>query len=238
MFLEFVIYFFVQMEVYMNAFHLKIIAVISMLFDHVGYFLNSGNFTFANYLGRLAFPIFAFQISEGYIHTKNLKKYLSRLGIFALISQIPFMLFEYSIGFDYTLNIFFTLFLGLLCIIAFDKLDNKFLSLLIIFVLCFIGEYIKVDYGYWGILLILLFFVFKNNKLLMVLSFLLMCIYKYLPYLINYNFHYAYIIITIATFTSIIPILLYNGKLGLKTKYLLYIFYPLHLLILYIGSLI
>ena len=91
----------------MNAFHLKIIAVISMLFDHVGYFLNSGNFTFANYLGRLAFPIFAFQISEGYIHTKNLKKYLSRLGIFALISQIPFMLFEYSIGFDYTLNIFF-----------------------------------------------------------------------------------------------------------------------------------
>lgn len=221
----------------MTSIMLKILACVTMLIDHVGYVVY-GTTSWFNYIGRFAFTIFAFQISEGYIHTKNLKKYLSRLGIFALISQIPFMLFEYSIGFDYTLNIFFTLFLGLLCIIAFDKLDNKFLSLLIIFVLCFIGEYIKVDYGYWGILLILLFFVFKNNKLLMVLSFLLMCIYKYLPYLINYNFHYAYIIITIATFTSIIPILLYNGKLGLKTKYLLYIFYPLHLLILYIGSLI
>ena len=173
----------------MNSFYLKIIAVISMLFDHVGYFLHSGNFSFFNYLGRFAFPIFAFQISEGYLHTRNLKKYLFRLGIFALISQIPFMLFEYSIGFDYTLNIFFTLFLGLLCIISFDRINNKLLSILVILILLFIGEYIKVDYGYWGILLILLFFIFKNNKILMTISFFIMCIYKYLPYLINYHFH-------------------------------------------------
>ena len=222
----------------MNSFYLKIIAVISMLFDHVGYFLHSGNFSFFNYLGRFAFPIFAFQISEGYLHTRNLKKYLFRLGIFALISQIPFMLFEYSIDFDYTLNIFFTLFLGLLCIISFDRINNKLLSILVILILLFIGEYIKVDYGYWGILLILLFFIFKNNKILMTISFFIMCIYKYLPYLINYNFHYIYILLTLSTFCSIIPILFYNGKLGLKTKYLLYIFYPLHLLILYIGSII
>lgn len=222
----------------MNSFHLKIMAVISMLCDHLGYFIYSGNFSFFNYLGRLAFPIFAFQISEGYLHTRNLKKYLFRLAIFAFISQIPFMLFEYSVGFNYTLNIFFTLFFGLLCIIAYDKIDNKFFSLLIIFLLCFIGEYIQVDYGYWGILLILLFFIFKNNKILMILSFLLMSIYKYWSFLITDHFYYVHVLLVIFTFSAILPILFYNGKLGLKTKYLLYVFYPLHLLILFFGSLI
>ena len=88
----------------MSAFGLKIIAIITMIIDHLGYAI-FGEFSFFNYIGRIAFPIFAFQISEGYIHTKNLKKYFLRLFLFAIISQIPFMLFHSIISDQFYLNI-------------------------------------------------------------------------------------------------------------------------------------
>ena len=94
----------------MSAFVLKIIAVITMTCDHVSYLI-FGGFSFLNYIGRIAFPIFAYQITEGYIHTHNLKKYFFRLFIFALVSQIPFMLFTSIISPKFHLNIFFTLLL-------------------------------------------------------------------------------------------------------------------------------
>ena len=76
----------------MSSFILKLIAIFSMTCDHISYLI-FGRFSFLNYIGRFAFPIFAYQITEGYIHTSNLKKYFLRLLVFALISQIPFMLF-------------------------------------------------------------------------------------------------------------------------------------------------
>ena len=92
----------------MSSFVLKIIAMTTMLTDHLGdSIFNYANFM--NVIGRIAFPIFAFQISEGYIHTKNLKKYFLRLFVFALISQAPFMLFLSMFSSGFTLNIFFTL---------------------------------------------------------------------------------------------------------------------------------
>ena len=97
----------------MSSFVLKIIAVITMFIDHLGYTI-FGKFSYLNYIGRISFPVFAFQISEGYIHTKNLKKYFLRLFLFAVISQIPFMLFHSIISDTFYLNIFFTLLLGLL----------------------------------------------------------------------------------------------------------------------------
>ena len=109
----------------MTSFVLKIIALITMFIDHSGYVF-VGSFSFCNFIGRIAFPIFAFQISEGYKHTKNLKKYFLRLGIFALISQIPFSLFsfKYHGGNILILNVFFTLFLGLLSIYLYDYINN------------------------------------------------------------------------------------------------------------------
>lgn len=68
-----------------SSFTLKIIAIIFMLCDHFGDAILKP-FSFFNVLGRIAFPIFAFQLTEGYIHTKNLKKYFKRLIIFAIIS--------------------------------------------------------------------------------------------------------------------------------------------------------
>ena len=81
----------------MTSFVLKIIALISMFCDHFGDAFVK-HFSFLNLIGRIAFPIFAFQISEGFSHTHNLKNYFIRLGAFALISQIPFSLFNYIIS--------------------------------------------------------------------------------------------------------------------------------------------
>lgn len=221
----------------MTAFTLKMIALVSMCIDHLGYFLYKGLSNF-NYIGRLAFPIFAYQITEGYEHTRDLKKYFLRLFLFSLISQIPFMLFLQSVNISpMRLNIFFTLFLGLLCILVYDKFKHKLASIALIALIAVLGELLRVDYGYWGVLLIFVFYLCKNNKLLMAFAFLGMCLIEYF-YGIFINFNLTSALLCLFTFLSIVPILLYNGKLGLKTKRLLYVFYPGHLLVLWIASLI
>lgn len=215
-----------------SSFALKIIAVICMLCDHFGDAIIKP-FSFFNVVGRIAFPIFAFQITEGYIHTKDLKKYFKRLIIFAILSQIPFMLFLSTFTSPFTLNIFFTLLLGLLSIYIYNKISNKFLAIVIGIIISILAEIINVDYGAWGIIIIMIFYIFKDKKIIMSLLYILSCFIKYLPYLLKYNFHYIYLLLLLGTAFSIFFIIAYNGKQGKKIKYFLYIFYPLHMLILY-----
>lgn len=235
----------------MTSFVLKIIAMISMFCDHFGYAF-MGYFSYFNYIGRIAFPIFAFQISEGFTHTKNLKKYFLRLLAFAFISQIPFYLFlqKFIPNTIDELNIFFTLLLGLLSIIIYDyfsKVENQelnyklfgipFKNLIgIVFALfiAYIGELLKVDYGFWGIIVIFAFYLLKNKKLAMIICYITLCIIRYGINIFLYGFHIEYIYRALATMLPIIFIWLYNGKQGYKIKYLLYLFYPLHLLLLYL----
>lgn len=221
----------------MSSFVLKIIAIVTMFIDHIGYAI-FGKFSFFNYIGRIAFPIFAFQISEGYIHTRNLKKYFLRLFIFALISQIPFMLFYKLISNTFELNIFFTLLLGLACIYIYDKSKYKFTSIILSIVIGIIAEFSHCDYGFYGVAIILLFYIFKNNISLASIAFILATTIKYLIIIFKYGLYDAYIYLLICTIIPIIFINLYNGKKGKDTKYLLYLFYPIHLLLIYGISLI
>ncbi len=220
----------------MSSFVLKLVALISMLFDHTSYYLFRNNFSAFNLIGRLAFPIFSFQLTEGFIHTKSKKKYAIRLLVFAIISQIPFMLFRTKyINSDFSLNIFFTLLLGLICIWIYNK--NKIYGIISLFAISAISELIKCDYGMYGILIIFIFYIFKEKRFLMNISFIIVTIIKYLSHIIiiplKMNYIYAYISLCIFTIISIIFINFYNKKEGPKMKYLFYIFYPLHLLLLY-----
>ncbi len=234
----------------MTSFILKIIAIISMAIDHIGiaYFKYT---TSMNVIGRIAFPIFAFQISEGYTHTKNLKKYFFRLFLFALISQIPFFLFESLFMEDYSLNIFFTLFFGLLCIFIYDKICNSshhiskkkwldislkyILAFTVIFFIGILAQVCNFDYGFFGIAIIFLFYFFRNHKVLMAISFILACIINYLPNIIKYPQYIGiYSQLCLFTILPIIFICMYNKKQGKKIKYFLYAFYPIHLLLIYI----
>ena len=235
----------------MTSFILKIIALSTMFCDHFGYALFH-HFSSLNYIGRIAFPIFAFQISQGFKYTKNLKKYCIRILAFALISQIPFSLYLHKFlpSSDSTLNIFFTLFFGLGAIIIynhFEKQESKeynykilgasykyILGLMFVLFIAYIGELIHVDYGFWGVIVIFSFYLFRNNKIATAISYIAICACKYGFNILQYGFYIEYIYLMLATISPIILISLYNGKQGYKIKYLLYLFYPLHLLALYL----
>lgn len=232
----------------MTSFILKCIAIITMFIDHasISYIKYT---TLFNVIGRIAFPIFAFQISQGYIHTKNLKKYFLRLFLFAIISQIPFMLFDSLFTNSFTFNIFGTLFVGLLSIFLYDKISNcnfkftnninvntiiaKIFAFIPAILLAILAEICHFDYGFFGIAIIFLFYIFKNDKIGMIIFYTVACIIKYGINIITYGYHYLYILLCLGTILPIIFILLYNGKQGHKIKYFLYAFYPIHLIILY-----
>lgn len=218
----------------MTSFILKIIGIITMLFDHIGDAI-IGRFSFFNLIGRIAFPIFAFQAVQGYIHTKNFKKHMLKLFIFACISQIPFMLFLSTFTEEiFTLNIFFTLFLGLLALFIYDKCKNKILGFLFVILTSILAYFIHVDYGAFGILLMFCFYFFRNKKISMAIVTIILSFFNYLPNIIaTPTIWYIYVQCIIFTSISLIFILFYNKKEGPKSKYFFYIFYPLHLLILY-----
>lgn len=233
----------------MSAFALKIIALISMACDHSSYVL-FGHFSFLNYIGRIAFPIFAFQISEGYIHTKDLKKYLLRLFVFALISQAPFLLFTSIYSSSHNLNIFFTLFLGLITITIFDKLNklnctNKYMhylynliGLVSVVIIGIIATTLHCDYSFYGVAIIFVFYLFKKHKVLMNFAFIVCTIVYYLKSLLYSSHFEIYLLIIAFTCLSLVFINLYNNKKGKDTKYFLYLFYPIHLLILWVITLL
>ena len=162
--------------------------------------------------------------------------YFLRLLIFALVSQIAFMLFRISIGLtNFELNIFFTLLLGLSSITIYDKIkqkyNNKYLGILPVILLIILGQILKCDYGWYGVAIIFLFYLFKDNKVYMNIGIITTIIIKYLSDYIHIpNIYQLYF--SISAMYSLLFINLYNNKKGKNIKYLLYIFYPLHLIIL------
>lgn len=221
----------------MSSFILKVFACVCMLCDHFSnaFFRTT---TFLNYIGRFSFTIFCFQIVQGYIHTHDIKKYITRLIIFAFIAQIPFMLF-YHVFFDtFGINVIFTLLFGLITILIYDKY-NKFVGCSFCLLLGVIAQACHFDYGFFGVFIIFMFYVLRNYKLPMVLTFIVSAFLKYyiplimrgLPTSILFSIN-KYSMLMYFTLLSIIPVLFYNGKKGKDAKYLFYIFYPVHLLIL------
>ena len=143
---------------------------------------------------------------------------------------------------------FFTLFLGLLSIFLYDYIIklfkkkeitstsfflDKIIGILVVLLIAYIAELLNTDYGFWGVIVTFMFYLFKNDKLAKIISFITLCIIKYGIQIISYGYNLAYVLLCIFTILPIIFICLYNGKQGKKIKYLLYLFYPTHLLLLY-----
>lgn len=225
----------------MTGFILKNIALVTMVLDHIKYAIPEASTFITQYFGRISYPIFAFLITEGVVHTSDLKKYYKRLLIFACISQIPFMLFRTLVSDKLLLNIMFTFLFAITGIIIFEDLKSRkkcplffriiLISLNFIFILI-MGTYVSVDYGWYGIAVVWIFYLFRDKKILRTfLFFLLVFIYYLFAYHLNINsIDYLKVV-----FTSIpgILVLFYNGKEGIKLKYFFYLFYPIHLLIIY-----
>ncbi|MGE5329663.1 MAG: TraX family protein [Deltaproteobacteria bacterium] len=203
----------------MSSFVIKVMACVFMLIDHVG-FMFFPNEAILKTIGRLAFPLFAWQVSVGCKHTSNIKNYIARLCIFALISQIPFMLAVTP----NKLNIFFTLVFGACCIYIYLKLNNKFISLFAILPIIIASEFLKCDYGAYGVVTIFLFYIFFDKKAFVWVSQFVVTVIYSLAGLVP---------IQIYSLIALGPISLYNGRKGPQAKYVFYIFYPAHLLVLY-----
>lgn len=221
----------------MNRNVLKIIAVITMLIDHVGAHLFP-NITILRWIGRLAFPIFAYFIAEGMKYTRSRTKYVLLLSLCAVVSQVP-----YGLVFGWKrLNIIFTFLISILMIYLLETYKKhellKMISLIILSVLlCLCDLFGVVDYGVFGVLLVLVFYFIKDKNLSLCLG--AAC----LTFITLRNCLFSgFTVETIKQMASLlaIPVLyFYNNQKGrVNLKYLFYSFYPLHLLAIYLIGII
>ena len=222
---------------------LKIIACISMLIDHAtlilwhefrGYIVSLDYDSIMIYeklyhvgrsIGRLAFPIFCFLLVEGFFHTKSMVKYIIRLFIMALVSEHAFNLLASGTHFDpENQNVFFTLVVSLVTIWLLDTARKRFadrpdiisvLTIVITGLGCLLAYKIDSDYDYKGVLAVTIIYLLHESRILTCLATALTFTWE--PWAIP----------------SVIPIFLYNGKRGLRLKYLFYAFYPLHIYLVY-----
>lgn len=225
----------------MSSFTLKIIAIATMLIDHIGFLGESILgvnhpaaivFRIMRCVGRISMPLFIFMIAEGCTHTRDIKKYMRSLFIFAIISEIPFDIFVnsahqitqnsppklYTFGMQ---NVFFTLLIGVIAVFLYQKILTtklKWLAFLPVIPLMLLAEVMNTDYGWIGVLGIFIVYIMPN---------------KYLKLLALTAVITASILgkpIEMAVgFVSVLLVLLYNGKRGYNIKWFFYWFYPIHI---------
>lgn len=208
-----------------NTFILKWIAIISMLIDHMGAVLFPQSI-WMRYVGRLAFPIFAYLLVEGFMYTKDVKKYMLRLGIFAIVSEIPFDLAFFGTVLEIShQNVFFTLFMGILMLYLMLQTPSKVKQVIVMLAAFLVADGLNTDYGSWGLLMILAFYEFRDKKIWKLVAVAVINIF-----FMGYSQVYAAF--------AMLPIAFHNRELGPKMKLFFYAFYPAHLLVLYAISLI
>lgn len=213
----------------LNRTTLKLIAVVSMLIDHMGAVLFDDLY-WMRAVGRLAMPIFCFFIAEGYYHTRDRKKYLLRMGLFALIAELPFDLaFNGTPFFWGHQNVMCTFFLAISAMWAFDEITlrnegkkGRILGALAAFGVAIAATLLQTDYGAFGVAMVFLFHILRENGLLV----------QNIGALI-YQFFARGAGIQAFAMLSAIPLMMYNGKKGRPLKWFFYCFYPGHLLILW-----
>ena len=223
---------------------LRLLAILFMVLDHLWATVVPGNL-WLTCVGRLAFPIFAFQLCEGYRHTGDFRRYRRRLLVFALLSEIPFNLFYAgSVIFPFHQNVLFTLLLGLLAIRQADRLrreegiKKKSLRCLALLLILAGGVVLFPDYGLMGVMTVLCFFVFRDHRLFQLAAMAVLNIFAFKGQTIPVSLGALAFDFPIQGFALLaLPLIwLYNGEKGPGGKGLRlfwYIFYPLHMLALY-----
>lgn len=230
-----------------------------MLIDHIGYCTNSMPLRI---VGRLAFPIFLYFIYNGYKHTSSRWRYALRLGVFALISQIPYSLFIYNSLWNTNGNVFFTLLMALLSIWVADVMSKhrvlKWFSLLPAIAVFFLYHYgiLKSSYGARAIIMAMVFMLFDGKGvvgwILTTLGYMFALFYApilscALGVLRGRGFQFPAVsewsLIQAFSALALPLIFAYNGKKGKLpfgdkgakiVQYGFYLFYPVHQLVLWL----
>jgi hypothetical protein len=220
-----------------NRITLKYIAIVAMLSDHMAMFFVSDPLIYfiMRLIGRLTAATMCFFIAEGFHYTRSKYKYGMRLGIFALVSQPAYTFFENRTLLTYKLfahwNVIFTLFIGFCVLLVYEKIIYKPFKWSIIGLLCAVSFF-----GDWMIitpLWILVFYIFRDNKRKRFIAFIILAtleVASCIQFIINNGEIWQ-----VGVFLVVPLLLLYNEDKGgnsLFHKWLFYLFYPLHLLVL------
>jgi len=226
---------------------LHIIAMACMLLDHI--WATAGlSWDWMTCIGRMAFPIFSFMAVEGYFHTSSFRRYMLRLLVFALVSEIPFnLMYSGSLFYPFHQNVLWTFLIALSCIRLMETIKSKgqtwvfYLSSFFIIMLGWLfGMIGMVDYYGAGVLIVLTFYFFHGQNW--------WCLLGQVLTLFWLNRNLGGLLYTINLFgmelefpqqefamLALIPIWLYSGRQGLHNKvfqYACYLFYPIHSLLL------
>ena len=210
---------------------LKIIAVVSMVADHCAYYLldsNSWAYEVMRCFGRIAFPVFAFLVAEGFAHTRNRMRYFLSILLFAFISEVPWYLLN---GADGTHNVMFTLALGVAALAVFERLrEHHVLCCCFILLMVWLAAWLGTDYEWRGVLIIVVFYLLgmvKNTPV--TLRRMLQLLFAF-PIMMHYGITGALLACAV--------IFLYDGTRGFihgnVAKYGFYAFYPVHLFLLWL----
>lgn len=240
----------------MSGSTIKMIAVITMFIDHfaagvlgrylamngigslnindmagIDQWMNQNAVLYSTYnvmrlIGRIAFPIYCFLLIEGFEHTRNRLKYAGRLLLFAFISEVPFdLLFNGEIlEFGYQ-NVFFTLFFGYAAISGMRWAEEHMVNNLMFLPLAYLvviaacmgaASILQTDYSWIGVLCIIVMYLFRKKKVWQIVTGCIVFLWE------------------ITAPLAFVPIGFYNGERGWNLKYFFYLFYPVHLLLLYL----
>jgi hypothetical protein len=233
----------------MTAFILKLIALTTMVIDHLGaVFPDTFLFAF-RIIGRIAFPLYVYLIAEGCRHTRSMPKFLLRLAAFALISEIPFDLSIHGgpVNFLYETNIFYTLTFGALAIYAYQYLRERrpsyalYLSVGPLIALMWLADWMHTDYGAIGVAFIFTMYVIPHKKLRLAVMAIFCCLFQ-LEIIIGvfawlFNIDTIFTILVVPEYVAMPIVCLltvplaafYSGKRGPSLKWFFYFSYPVHL---------
>lgn len=218
---------------------LKGIAAALMLTDHVGAILLPEVLAL-RCVGRLAFPIFAFFIAEGYAHTRDFGRYFRRLAILAVVSEIPFNLENGAVFDPARQNVLWAFCLALLTLRGLEALGRergfgRWAGCGLVLAAGFAaGELLRTDYGGWGVVTVALLYLCRDGKYAKLWLLLAMAAVNGLGMgSLTMPVFGGEIPIQIFAVAALPVIWLYNGQAGPKgLRRAFYAFYPAHLLVL------
>ena len=227
---------------------LHILAMVLMLLDHMWATVMTGS-EWMTCVGRIAFPIFAFMVAEGYTHTRDVKKYMKRMLLWAVITELPFNLMTGGWFNPLHQNVLWTFLIALYGLSLIEKAEKngrnaKFwlVTAAVVAVSWLVGTVTFVDYSGFGVLTVYVFYFFRRRDIIGFLGQL------FFLWLINFEL-LGGLVYPFTLFgrefwfpqqglalLALIPIWLYRGRQGYKEKWFktfCYAFYPAHMLVLW-----
>ena len=216
---------------------LKLLACLLMFVDHFAYAGYAGAYyTEFRIIGRLAFPIFCFLLSQGFLHTHSRKKYILRLAVGAVLAELPYNLLRtrHLFSIDHQ-SVMVTLLLAFIMAMLMEKIQEKPFRLLLLPVFFLIAHFLNTDYGGGGILIVSIFLLTEKLPYKHLVQTGLLLLAQFFISSRKLDFFGIMVPIQLFAVFAMVPIALYSGRKVTKSPVLqwaFYLFYPVHMLIL------